>query len=270
MAGLTLHDKIQAAFVSAPAQWENIGSLLPAGQFVPPPSFITDLQPVPSNRTPQRRQPTAAADFDLLPPDVAQSRVYFAQLMSELRKSPAPDIILVLDYQFSQHEERRGLFLDRLTHYLASGEGFAPACWQVLAYWLSNARRETGHTRWEAAPADSQPKPARIEQTAGRLESHLLNYSAAQLHELLRELGLVNATGRATAAATPGAWVGVVYGLLNAQPPRLRGSKASIRRALSVAFDANVSERALQYGLGTNGSEAEQFRNRTLKLLAQA
>ena len=100
--------------------------------------------------------------------------------------------------------------------------------------------------------------------------SLLLNYTVPQLRELLEELGLVTSNGRAAPAASPGAWVGVIHALLEAQPPRLRGSKAAIRRAFCEALGANVSERAVQAGLGTNGSEAEQFRDRALAVLGRA
>ncbi|MBF9221382.1 hypothetical protein [Hymenobacter ruricola] len=98
----------------------------------------------------------------------------------------------------------------------------------------------------------------------------LLNYTLPQLRELLQELGLVANDGRAVPAASPGAWVGVIHALLEAQPPRVRGSKAAIRRAFCEVWGANVSERAVQAGLGTNGSEAEQFRDRALASLDRA
>ncbi len=97
----------------------------------------------------------------------------------------------------------------------------------------------------------------------------LLKYTLPQLRELLQELGLVATDGRAVAAASPGAWVGVIHALLDVQPPRLRGSKAAIQRAFSGVFGADVSERAVQAGLGTNGSEAEQFRDRALAFMAR-
>lgn len=98
----------------------------------------------------------------------------------------------------------------------------------------------------------------------------LLNYTVSQLRELLQELGLVASDGRVVPAASPGAWVGVIHALLETQPPRVRGSKAAIRRAFCEVLGANVSERAVQAGLGTNGSEAEQFRDRALVALARA
>lgn len=97
----------------------------------------------------------------------------------------------------------------------------------------------------------------------------LLNYSLADLTALLAELGLLTtAAGRATPAASPGAWVGVVHGLLNAPRPRLRNNMAAIRRALVEVFGARVSESLLQAGVSKRGSESEGFKDRTLALLA--
>ncbi|RIY12355.1 hypothetical protein D0T11_04910 [Hymenobacter rubripertinctus] len=96
----------------------------------------------------------------------------------------------------------------------------------------------------------------------------LLNYSLAELTALLKELGLIDPnTGKATPAASPGAWIGVVYGLMEAAPPRLRNNKRAARQALVEIFGAVVSESALNKGLGKNRSEAERFRDTTLKIL---
>ncbi|MBD2769666.1 hypothetical protein IC235_17385 [Hymenobacter sp. BT664] len=95
----------------------------------------------------------------------------------------------------------------------------------------------------------------------------LLNYSVPQLRELLEELGLVGTDGHAVPAASPGAWVGVIHGLLDATPPRLRNNKAAVQRAFCEHFGAVVGERAVQAGLGKHGSEAERFRDSTLALL---
>jgi len=95
----------------------------------------------------------------------------------------------------------------------------------------------------------------------------LRNYTLEQLHELLQKLGLIGADGQAIPAATPGAWVGVIHGLLDAQPSRLRNNKAAIQRAFSGYFGAVVGERAVQAGLGKRGSEAERVRDSTLTLL---
>ena len=98
----------------------------------------------------------------------------------------------------------------------------------------------------------------------------LLNYTLAELTALLGELGLFDtATGRPTPAASPGAWVGVIHGLLEEPRPRLKGSKAAIWQAFSGAFGAVGSERTVQNGLGTRGSTAEQFKDRTLALLKE-
>lgn len=106
--------------------------------------------------------------------------------------------------------------------------------------------------------------------TAGAFAPLLLNYALADLTALIAELGLLTMdTGQATPAATSGAWVGVIHGLLEARRPRLKGSKAAIWRAFSSTFGAVGSERAVQNGLGTRGSTAEQFRDRTLALLKE-
>jgi len=106
--------------------------------------------------------------------------------------------------------------------------------------------------------------------TTGAFAPLLLNYKLADLTALLTELGLLATdTGQATPVATSGAWVGVIYGLLEARRPRLKGSKAAIWRAFRDTFGAVGSERAVQSGLGTRGSTAEQFRDRTLTLLEE-
>ncbi|MEJ7662971.1 MAG: hypothetical protein WKG07_27160 [Hymenobacter sp.] len=111
--------------------------------------------------------------------------------------------------------------------------------------------------------------PARSQRARLPVCPLLLNYSLTALTALLSELGLLDAaTGRPTLAARPGAWVGVVHGLLNAPLPRLRNNMAAIRRALVDVFGAQVSESLLQAGVSKRGSESEQFRDRTLALLA--
>jgi hypothetical protein len=106
--------------------------------------------------------------------------------------------------------------------------------------------------------------------SAGPFAPLLLNYSMPELTTLLISLGLLNpANGRATPAATPGAWVGVIHGLLDAKPPRLRNNKAAIRRAVCEHFGAVVGERAVQVGPTKRGSEAERFRDSTLALLRE-
>ena len=73
--------------------------------------------------------------------------------------------------------------------------------------------------------------------------------------------------GQATPVASPGAWVGVFYALLEAEPSRITDNRAGAGRAFRAAFDAEVSERALQNGLGKQRSEAERMMNNALKLL---
>ncbi|GAB3231259.1 hypothetical protein GCM10027346_17560 [Hymenobacter seoulensis] len=102
----------------------------------------------------------------------------------------------------------------------------------------------------------------------GPFDALLFNYSLANLTALLKELGLLNPdTEKATPAARPGAWVGVIYALLDAESPRLRGSMAAIRRAFISTFGAVVSERAVQNGLGKRESEAEQVKRNALSIL---
>ncbi|MGY2132718.1 hypothetical protein ACW9KT_10845 [Hymenobacter sp. HD11105] len=99
------------------------------------------------------------------------------------------------------------------------------------------------------------------------LAPYLINYTYLDLCKLLKQLGLLDETCRSTAVASPGTWVGVIYALYEAKQPRLRGSKAAIHRAFLQTFNAQVSERAIQKGLGKIGSEAEQVRDRTLRIL---
>ena len=107
-----------------------------------------------------------------------------------------------------------------------------------------------------------------VDTDAGPFPSLLLNYSLAELNTLLAELGLLSATtGYSTPAATSGAWVGVIYALLEAKPARLTGTKAAIWRAFSETFKAKGSGRTVQNGLGKRGSIAEQFKDRALGIL---
>jgi hypothetical protein len=113
--------------------------------------------------------------------------------------------------------------------------------------------------------SDAPPLP-----TTGTFTPLLLNYPLAELTALLIGLGLLDpTTGQATPAASPGAWVGVIHGLLDAEPARLRGSLAAIRRAFCQQLGAVVGERAVQNGIGKRGSEAERFRDSTLALLRE-
>ena len=96
----------------------------------------------------------------------------------------------------------------------------------------------------------------------------LLNYSLSELAALLTELGLVDkATGRATPAASPGAWVGVFHGLIEAEPPRMVDNKAAAHREFTEVFGAKVSESLLYKGLGKTGSQAEKTRFRVIEAL---
>ncbi len=120
------------------------------------------------------------------------------------------------------------------------------------------------------APTPPASSPAPEAPASAPFTPLLLNYTLAELTALLEKLGLFDtATGRPTPAASPGAWVGVIHGLLEEPRPRLKGSKAAIWRAFSSTFGAVGSERAVQNGLGTRGSTAEQFKDRTLALLKE-
>ena len=99
--------------------------------------------------------------------------------------------------------------------------------------------------------------------------SLLLNYTVDELTSLLQKLGLVDAMGHATAAASPGTWVGVVHALRDSSPPLMKGSLAESRRAFCKQFGAVVSERAIQEGVGKRRSAAEQFKDRALHHLGQ-
>jgi hypothetical protein len=119
-------------------------------------------------------------------------------------------------------------------------------------------------------PELAQPFDAPALRTSGAFTPLLLNYTLAGLTDLLTRLGLLDSTTKqVTPAASPGAWVGVIHGLLDATPPRLRNNKAAVRRAFCEHFGAVVGERAVQAGLGKRGSEAERFRDSTLALLRE-
>jgi hypothetical protein len=115
----------------------------------------------------------------------------------------------------------------------------------------------------QATPITVAPGPP-----IGPFTPLLLNYTVAELAELLADLGLLDtATGRATPAASPGTWVGVIYALFEAKQPRLKNKKAAAQRAFVHVFGAVVSERAVQTGLGKRDSEAERFYTSALTLL---
>ena len=114
-----------------------------------------------------------------------------------------------------------------------------------------------------AAPDTSQQIPL----PAAPFAPLLLNYTESELTGLLTKLGLVGVDGQATPAASPGAWVGVFYALLEAEPSRITDNKAGASRAFRAVFGAEVSGRAIQNGLGKQKSEAERMKDRALKLL---
>jgi hypothetical protein len=263
---IALQAAMQAVFERHNAPFEALFAKLPAVNFEPPPAF-----PVFRNYSAPRRQQTLqpATPAPLLPTEIAQSRDYFARLIAELKTLPPPDIITVLDWQLSQQEgAARGLFLDRLAHYLADGKDFAPTCWQLVRLWLNSIRGKAPQPTWyNEVGTDATLAPA--EHPAGLFAPLLLNYTINQLHALLRELGLITSANQAAPAASPGAWVGVIHGLLSATPPRLRNNKAAIQRAFCEQFGAIVGERAVQVGPSKRGSESERFRDSTLALLRE-
>lgn len=261
---LTMHSAIQAAF----KQNSTLNTALLSVQ--PSPGFFANRDYQPSSRPKQIHLPTPATGPDtLLPPEVAKSRDYFAKLVAELKTLPPSDIITVLDWQLSKQQgATRELFLNRLAHYLADGKDFSPTCWQVVRLWLDSIRGKAPQPTWYNKMGTDASK-APIEHPAGHFAPLLLNYTITQLHALLRELGLITSANQAAPAASPGAWVGVIHGLLTATPPRLRNNKAAIQRAFCEQFGAIVGERAVQVGPSKRGSESERFRDSTLALLRE-
>jgi hypothetical protein len=263
-----LHELMQ--FASRGLNTSAIGSLtpLPAVKFESRP-IQTDRESLRSIKQPERapyysdRAP--ASEPSLLPPDVEQSYIYFGTLISKLRALPAPDIIRTLDWLLNREEQAdRALFLERLAHYIADGKGFAPNCWEVVTFWLKTTRRVQLTPTWHhIAATDAAPIPTSL------FDSLLIGYTLQQLIQLLTKLGLLTQDGQAAPAATPGAWVGVIHALLDAEPPRVRDNKAGIGRALREVFGADIKERTAQSGLGKNGSEAEKVRDRALAILRQ-
>lgn len=137
---------------------------------------------------------------------------------------------------------------------------------QVVKNWVARKRQSAGYVDvLNTEKADTCINAALL---SGPFDSLLLNYTLPELTALLIGLGLLSATTeRATPAASPGAWVGVIHALLDEKRPRLKGSKAKIQNAFRVTFQAVVGERSVQNGLGKRGSDAEQFKDRALALL---
>lgn len=267
-----LHGLVQLASKGINASAIGTFTSPPAVKFEPRPTQ-TDWESLRSIKRPERapyqidRAP--ASKPSLLPPDVEQSFIYFSTLIAKLKTLPPSDVIKTLDWQLNlQKQAEREVFLERLAHYLADGKDFSSTCWPLIKFWLDSIQEKAPQPTWySVVGTDARSAPA--EQPASHFAPLLLNYSISQLRGLLRELGLLTYAGQAAPAASPGAWVGVIHGLLEAKPARLRGSKAAIRRAFCETFGAQVSERAVQVGLGTNGSEAERFHDSTLALLRE-
>lgn len=220
----------------------------------------------------------------------------FTKLLAEFRQH-LPSKRAKLRALLAELEPLRALPLDLLTTGPASelarfpmlswaGRKEYPAdCTLAETFWPDLEQALRTRTEWAAQACDivavalgeapkseiNPPIPTTLAlppPTTGAFTPLLLNYTLTDLTALLAELGLLATdTGQATPAATSGAWVGVIHGLLEARRPRLKGSKAAIWRAFSGTFGAVGSERAVQNGLGTRGSTAEQFRDRALALL---
>ena len=232
---------------------------LPAVRYESPPTLLRPSVPV---KRPQQEPQLPLANSKLLPNEIAQSQLFFARLIAELKILPPPDIIEVLDWQLQLcGEAGRERFLDRLAHYLADGKGFAAICWQIIRHWLDSVRGAAPQPVWSSVTTiNATPKPD------SPLDKVLLNYTVPQLTQLLIDLGLL-VDGKPAPAARSGTWVGVIHGLLDATPPRLLDNKAAIRRAFCEHFGAVVGERAIQDGPGKRDSVADRFRNDTLALL---
>ena len=240
----------------------------------PPCLSVPDSDPVAE----ARRFAKLLAEFrQRLPSKRAKLRALLAEL-NPLRALP---LSIVADGPASELSTRFPM-LDwpRLSKYPAD-------CALAVAFWPNLEQALRTRAEWAARAYDIvavalgetvRPKidslapitPTLPPPTNGAFAPLLLNYTMVDLAALLAELGLLATdTGQATPAATSGAWVGVIHGLLEARRPRLKGSKAAIWRAFRDTFGAVGSERAVQSGLGTRGSTAEQFRDRTLTLLKE-
>lgn len=184
--------------------------------------------------------------------------------------------ILVLDpltdaeklfQSWDEKKSGRGLFI---CHAGIAVHGRPVVPHEVAMNALSIARRQivAKRSQRDAPAVDLLPTaPTSTTPPNEAFASLLLNYTAAQLREALQELGLVDPSGRAVSAATPGDWVGVIHGLIEAEPPRARNSKAALGRAFCETFGADLKERTAQGGLGKNGSQAEKVRDRVLAIL---
>jgi hypothetical protein len=166
--------------------------------------------------------------------------------------------------------------LHRIRHWLTDAmhtadiqaKQFHPATYNIAAQEAASvtpqmvdaADDDASHTTAEA------PQPV-TENQVSPFDKLLLGYSLAELTTLLFDLKLIGKDERATTSASPGAWVGVIYALLDEKSPRIRGSKSSIQRAFYKTFGAVVSERSVQDGITKSGSEAEDFRTRALAYL---
>jgi hypothetical protein len=106
-----------------------------------------------------------------------------------------------------------------------------------------------------------------VEQQVSPFEHLLRGYSLNELTTLLLDLKLIGADNKEAASASPGAWVGVIYALLDKKSPRIRGSKAAIQRAFHEVFGASVEERTVQAGITKNSNEAADVKARALSLL---
>jgi hypothetical protein len=115
----------------------------------------------------------------------------------------------------------------------------------------------------------AQQREQVAEQQVSPFEPLLRGYSLNELTTLLLELQLIGADKKEAASASPGAWVGVIYALLDKKNPRIRGNKATIRRAFHEVFGARVKERTVQEGITKNSNEAADVKARALSLLSK-
>jgi hypothetical protein len=174
--------------------------------------------------------------------------------------------------KLAQHVEVVGEMAKNLAHPTLYSEAERPQILEIKLWNLTLCGLYKSELATLNINALTQPQSVIQSQplnTATAFASLLLNYTLDDLIELVVNLELYDrATGRATPKASPGAWVGVIYALLDERRPRLKPNKAKARRAFCETFGAVVSESAVHTGLGKAGCEAELFKNKALALLS--
>ncbi|MBC6992274.1 hypothetical protein [Hymenobacter sp. BT491] len=199
-------------------------------------------------------------------PEDQRLQVEAFQLLLELSRLSLDEAVFklreVLETKYTAGNQQLESFLDILPDLLLTVklEGELQGIIYNEAKWYS----------YKMVPASQAVRATEIESlpTVAPYEHLLFSpLTPSKFIELLTSLGLLNEAGQASLSATPGAWAGVIYALRKKGYFKINAAAAA--KALREAFGAKIKDRTMQHGLGTNGSEAESFYNKTLETIKE-